>query len=123
MAQVTRSEMCAHCKACDFGKTETHLVDLPEGDFAAGDIVELTIPEGSVGLSSLIAYGIPLAMLLAGLGVAALLQLSDLLQALFALLFAGGGFFITRVLDRRLSRKSTFRVTIRKTEPPFSAKP
>jgi positive regulator of sigma E activity len=122
MAQVTRSEMCAHCKACDFGKKETHLIALPEGDFAAGDIVELTIPEGSVGLGSLLAYGIPLIMLLAGLGVAALLRLSELLQALFALLFACGGFFITRALDKRLSRKSAFRVTVRKVEPPFSAK-
>ena len=48
MAQVERSEMCASCKACQFGQTQTHLVELPAGDFKPGDEVDVTLPNGSI---------------------------------------------------------------------------
>ena len=116
MAQVTRSEMCESCKACRFGQEQTHCIDLPEGDFEAGDIVELTIPEGKVGIGSLVAYGIPLAGLLIGLGVAVLLRLPDIAQAVLALVFAAGGILVTHRLDKKMAKDGSLRITARKVE-------
>ena len=37
MAEVVRAEACQQCHACQFGQKERMLVELPEGDYHAGD--------------------------------------------------------------------------------------
>ncbi|MDL2206593.1 SoxR reducing system RseC family protein, partial [Eubacteriales bacterium OttesenSCG-928-N13] len=60
MAEVIRPEACEACHACKYGRTERRLMALPSGDFREGDQVELNLPDGKVGIASLLAYGIPL---------------------------------------------------------------
>jgi len=111
--QVVRTEACQSCRACQFGEKKEVLVPLQDGDFRAGDQIELEIPEGSTGLASLLSYGIPLVMLLIGLFVggwiANLLQWKqDLVQAGCALLFAAAGVLLLRRLEPKFRRSGRF---------------
>ena len=115
MASLERSEACAQCRACAFGETQTVLVELPKDGqvYREGDTVELTLHDGSVSRASLLAYGFPLLMFLAGLAggwlLGGALGLSrDLLGALCALLLTGTSLLTLRRLDRRLRRSGRF---------------
>ena len=71
MAEVVRTEACQQCHACQFGQKERMLVELPEGNYAVGDTVELSLPDARFARASLLAYALPVATLFAGLLIAA----------------------------------------------------
>jgi positive regulator of sigma E activity len=104
MAEVVRAEACQHCRACRFGQTESVLVDLPDGDYRPGDSVELTLADGRVSIASMIAYGIPVALLFAGLLLAGALGLSEGWQAACALAGLLAGLFTIKALGPKLRR-------------------
>ena len=122
MACAQRSEACAQCRACAHGQTEQVLLPLPE-DAAVreGDQVQISLPDGSVGRASLLCYGIPLVMLLAGLGAGAGLSTylglaQDLYCAAGGLLLTLCGFLIVRLIDRHLQKKGCMQPAVLLTE-------
>ncbi len=67
MLQVTfcRPDACASCGACEGGKKQT--VIWVRGEAKIGDIAVVDMPDKTVIRASLMAYGLPLILLLAGL--------------------------------------------------------
>lgn len=104
MAEIVRTEACQQCRACQFGQREQMYVELPEGAFAPGDAVELELSEKRFALASLIAYALPVALLFAGLGVAAALGLSEGWQAGSAVAGLAIGLAVIRILEPKLRR-------------------
>lgn len=102
MAEVVRTEACQQCHACQFGQKERMLVELPEGDYAVGDTVELTLADARFARASLLAYALPVATLFAGLLIAAFAGLSEVWQALCALVGLGVGLAVIKLLEPRL---------------------
>ena len=102
MAEVVRTEACQQCRACQFGQTASVRVELPEGDFHPGDTVELTLEEGRFTRASLLAYGLPVLLLFAGLLAADFFGLTEVWQAVCALAGLGIGLLIIKILEPRL---------------------
>lgn len=108
MARITRTDVCQRCGACQHGHEEERLYPLPKGDFAEGDTVEITLPDSGALVGSLIAYGIPVACLIAGLVIANALHLPDLAQIAVALAFLAASFFAIRALEPRIRKSGRF---------------
>lgn len=108
MAEVIRPEACEACHACKYGRTERRLIALPEGDYHEGQQVELELKDGRVGAASLLAYGIPLVLLVIGLLVGAQLFQGELQQALCALGGVAVGLGILRLIEPLLKRSGGF---------------
>lgn len=104
MAEVVRTEACQQCRACQFGQTASVLVELPKGEYRPGDTVELTLEDSRFARASLLAYGLPVALLFAGLIVAALANLSEVWQAICALAGLVAGLATIKLLEPRLRR-------------------
>ena len=104
MAEVVRAEACQQCHACQFGQKERMLVELPEGDYHAGDTVELALEDTRFARASLLAYALPVATLFIGLLIAAFAGLPEAWQALCALIGLGVGLAIIKILEPRLRR-------------------
>ncbi len=109
MAEIVRPEACEACHACKYGRQEVMRVDLPNGDYRAGESVELTLPEGRVGAASLIAYGFPLVFLLIGLFVGHALTGTDFGAAIGALLMLAVSLLAIKLLEPRLRQSGAFR--------------
>ncbi len=108
VAEIVRPEACEACHACKYGRQQTMRVHLPPGDYAEGQRVELSLPEGRVGLASLIAYAFPLVMLLTGLFLGHALFQSDWGAALGATFLLGVSLMIIRLLEPRLRKSGAF---------------
>lgn len=67
MMQITfcRPDACEKCGACEGGKKQT--IIWAEGNGKIGDIAMVDLPEKTIVRASLIAYGLPLVLLLTGL--------------------------------------------------------
>lgn len=66
--QVTRHEACRHCKACDFGRTDTVVVEATNRAGARpGDEVELELEGSRVLGAAFIAYMVPLIFMVVGI--------------------------------------------------------
>ncbi len=67
MLQVTfcRPDACQSCGACEGGKRQTTI--WVKGEAKVGDIAVVDMPDKTVIRASLIAYGLPLILLLTGL--------------------------------------------------------
>lgn len=111
MAEIIRPEACEACKACKHGRTERMLVPLPKGRFQVGDLVELTLPDGQVGVASLLAYGIPFAFFVLGLWLGGMIWGTELGQALGAVAMAAVGFLLIKILDPIIRRRGKFAPT------------
>lgn len=109
MAEVMRPEACQACHACKFGQQQRVLTELPDGDYKEGELIELNLPDGNVGKASMLAYGIPLVMMLAGLWIGSLIGETDLAMVLGALLMTALGVLILKLLEPSLRRSGVFR--------------
>ena len=99
-----RPEACAHCGACGGQKEET-LVKIP-GDVPVGRWIDVDMPEGQVLKASLLAYVIPLLMLLLGLALGELLFQTETWAALLGILCMGASWFVLRLIDRRMRARA-----------------
>ena len=108
MGEVLRSEACAKCGACSHGLEEKRYYPLPEGEWHEGDQVTISLPDTSAFAASVLAYGIPLAGLLMGLLIGALLGLADLWQGVAALAGLALGWLALKLLEPRLKRSGRF---------------
>ena len=101
MVQVTfcRPEACAACNACEGGKRE-HSVWI-RGEGRVGEIAVVEMPEKIVAKASLLAYGLPLITLIAGLLLgSALSGGGDTGTAAGALAGLAAGLLILKITER-----------------------
>ena len=105
-----RPEACAHCGACAGQKEET-LVKIP-GDAPAGRWIDVDMPEGQVLKASMLAYVLPLAMLLGGIALGSALFEKELLWALTGILCMGCAWLILRLIEKRMRNRSIWQPKI-----------
>ena len=105
-----RPEACAHCGACA-GQKEKTLVKLP-GDVPVGRWIEVDMPEGQVLKASVLAYVLPLIMLLGGLALGSLLFSQEALWAVTGILCMGLSWLILRLIEKRMKQKAVWQPTI-----------
>lgn len=116
MAEITRTEACAHCGACELGKKERVLYPLPSGDFQEGDTVEIRVAEHTVTKATLWAYGLPLIGLALGLLIGSLFSLNEPLQFCCALTGAASGLLIIRLTEKRRKARGRYDCTIQRPD-------
>lgn len=101
MAEVLREEACAHCHGCDLGRKERRLYPLNGEGFREGDEITLELSDRTLSKTSLLAYGLPLVCLLAGLVLGSLLFSQEWAQALSAILMLGIGLAILAATEKK----------------------
>lgn len=101
--QFKRGSACENCKGCS-GQNTCLSIKL-KGEAQVGDQVLVSMPEGQVAKASLIAYGIPLAGLMAGLliGNSSGSEARALVFALVGLLAGGAVIFL---LDKKIKKNT-----------------
>lgn len=93
-----RPEACAHCGACDSGRHQT-AVKIP-GDAPVGSMVTVDMPEKKVLGASMLAYVIPLAMLLLGIALGTVLFQQEALWAACGFVLMLSSYFVLKGIDR-----------------------
>lgn len=106
----TRPEACAHCGQCAGQKEET-LVKIP-GSVPAGRWIDVDMPEGQVLKASLLAYVLPLLMLLGGLALGSVLFEKEALWALTGLLCMSGAWLILRLIEKKMRAKKVWQPAV-----------
>lgn len=107
-----RPSSCEGCKGCSKGLMSKSELLTVFGEAEVGDFVDVQMPEGRVFQASLLAYALPLCMLIAGLAVGSLLGLSDTVAFVMALAGLVLGFVLARLAEKILSKKKNWRPTI-----------
>ena len=105
-----RPEACAHCGQCG-GQKEKTLVKFP-GDVPVGRWVDVDMPEGQVLKASVLAYVLPLVMLLGGLALGSLLFPQEALWAVTGVLCMGLAWLILRLIEKRMKKKDVWQPKI-----------
>ena len=102
MVEFERSSMCEKCGACERAHNAMRMEVERIGNASLGDRVEVDLPERTVVRAALVAYGIPLALLLVGLVAGSALPGNPDLYALaLGLLLAAGAFLALHLTERR----------------------
>lgn len=103
-----RSKACANCKVCMSAGAEHAIVEIQNTIGAkVGDSVEIMLHSRNIVKASVIAYGIPLILLL--LGVALGSQWGDWYAAGTGIVFALAGFGVLRLLELKFARMGEFK--------------
>lgn len=98
-----RSEMCAHCGACEASGDKQMLLKLDNTAGAeVGDRISLAAASGKVAKAGLLAYLFPLVMLLAGVFIGS--RISDLFAILFGLGFCLAAYGVLRLFEKKWKR-------------------
>ena len=108
VVRFERTKACKNCKMCA-NAGENHALTEVENTLKAkvGDMVEISLHSKSLIQATLIAYGIPLILLLAGVIVGSMW--SDAVGAIAGIVLALVSFVILRLLEPRFSRVKTFK--------------
>ena len=101
-----RPEACAHCGACGGQKEET-LVRIP-GDVPVGRWIDVDMPEGQVLKASLLAYVIPILLLLGGIALGSVLFEKEALWAVTGLASMAVSWFVLRWVDHKTRAKKNW---------------
>ncbi len=101
-----RPEACAHCGQCGGQKTET-FVKIP-GSVPVGRWIDVDMPEGQVLKASMLAYVMPLLMLLGGLALGSVLFEKEFFWALTGVVCMGASWLILRLIEKRMKQKSVW---------------
>ena len=101
-----RPEACAHCGQCGGQKAET-FVKIP-GSAPVGRWIDVDMPEGQVLKASMLAYVMPLLMLLGGLALGSMIFENDLLKALTGIMCMGVSWLTLRWVEKRMKAKSVW---------------
>lgn len=117
MAEVLREEACAHCHGCDLGRKERRLYPLNGEGFREGDEITLELSDRTLSKTSLLAYGLPLVCLLAGLVLGSLLFSQEWAQALSAILMLGVGLAILAATEKKRRATGQYVCRAEKTNP------
>ena len=109
-----RPEGCAGCKGCEKGfMSPTELLTV-FGKAEPGDLVSVRIPENKTLSAALLAYGLPLLLLLAGLFIASGAGLADGLILLCALAGMVIGYGISKLIEKQLRGHGDWCPTVEK---------
>ena len=98
-----RPEACAHCGQCGGQKAET-FVKIP-GSVPVGRWIDVDMPEGQVLKASMLAYVMPLLMLLGGLALGSVLFEKEIFWALTGIVCMGVSWLILRLIEKRMTQK------------------
>lgn len=101
-----RPEACEHCGGCTGQKHKT-LVTIRE-EAPLGSLVDVEMPAKQVFKASLLAYAIPIALLLLGLAVGMMLFKSEGGAALFGILCMALSWGILRLTEKLLQKKHSW---------------
>lgn len=103
--EFERLEACGDCHNCARGSTncKQHTLVIP-GQANPGDVVVVEMDDSHVMLASMVAYMIPLAGFLLGLGAGVLLKVNEGLIALTAIAGTALAYGLMRLLDPIFSR-------------------
>ena len=107
-----RPSSCQGCKGCAkgmMGKSELLTVF---GDAEVGDIVDVRMPDNQIFKASLLAYALPLAMLIAGLLIGDAMKLGDAVSLLFAVAGLALGYVLAHTAEKYLRKLPKWRPTI-----------
>ena len=105
--RFTRGKLCAHCGACiSVGETELELSVTNTLGAAVGDRVEVSLAPKRIVQASLLAYAIPLALLLLGVWLGSLH--SDTAALACGLIGCAGGYLALRLLEKRGGMRREF---------------
>ena len=113
-AEVVRSEACAQCRGCQIGQTEQLLCDLPKGDYKEGDTVLITLSDHALTKATLLAYGVPLLCLVAGLLLGSAIFKSELFQAITAGAFTLAGLVWLAISEKKRKSSGKFECSTEK---------
>ena len=113
MAEVERTEACQHCRACDLGTSKSVYMELPKGDYKPGDKVELELGDNRLAGASLIAYGIPMVLFLAGIAVGAVFFTSEVAQIILALFGLAIGLGLVMITESRRKASGKYAPKVR----------
>jgi sigma-E factor negative regulatory protein RseC len=105
-----RPEACAHCGQCG-GQKEKTLVKLP-GDVPVGRWIDVDMPEGQVLKASVLAYVLPLIMLLGGLALGSVLFSREALWAVTGILCMGLSWLILHLIEKHMKRRDVWQPRI-----------
>lgn len=107
-----RPEACEGCKGCAKGLLPKKELLTITGQAEVGDMVDVEMPEAQMLKASMLAYAMPLALFLIGLGVGSAARLSDGVTALIALVCLGLGYAAARMIDKKLGRRRRWKTAI-----------
>ncbi len=117
MAEVLREEACAHCHGCDLGRKERLLYPLNGEGFREGDEITLELSDRTLSKTSLLAYGLPLACLIAGLLLGSVLFSQEWAQALSAILMLGVGLAVLAATEKKRKANRQYVCRMEKINP------
>jgi len=107
-----RSAQCSHCGACLTAGEHEMEIELDNSVGAkVGDRVTVSLAPKRVVQASLLAYAVPLALLIAGVWLGCLI--SELFALIFGVCACGIGYLILRLFEKK-SKKNRFRPQIEK---------
>ncbi|MBR1586534.1 MAG: SoxR reducing system RseC family protein [Clostridia bacterium] len=104
-----RPEACAHCQAC--GEVHESLVTIP-GQAPVGSWIDVDMPEQQVLKASMLAYVIPLLMLLGGIVLGMALFSQEALAAVTGIVCMGLSWFVLRLIDSRMRHQDIWQPRI-----------
>ena len=108
----SRPEACEGCKGCAKGLLPKKELLTVTGQAEIGDMVDVEMPEAQMLKASMLAYAMPLALFLIGLGVGSAARLSDGVTALIALVCLALGYVAARVIDKKLGRRPRWKTAV-----------
>ncbi len=101
-----RPEACAHCGACAGQKEET-LVKIP-GSAPVGRWIDVDMPEGQVLKASMLAYVMPLLLLLGGIALGSVLFQQEVLWAVTGIVFMGVSWLALRLIEKHMKKRDVW---------------
>ncbi len=107
-----RPSSCAGCKGCAKGLVGKNELLTVFGEAEVGDIVDVQMPEGHVFQASLLAYALPLCMMILFLAAGSALGLNDTVAFLMALAGLAAGYGMGRLAEKKLRGNKAWRPQI-----------
>lgn len=102
-----RNEMCAHCGACiSVGEKELEMSVPNSLDAKVGDFVDVSLAPRRVVQASLLAYVVPLAGLILGVGLGS--YFSDLMSLILGVAGCACAYLLLRLLEKRRNLRAAF---------------
>ena len=101
-----RPEACAHCGACAGQKNET-FVKIP-GSVPVGRWLDVDMPEGQVLKASMLAYVMPLLLLLGGIALGSVLFQQEVLWAMTGVVFMGVSWLALRLIEKKMKQRDVW---------------
>lgn len=106
--EFERNSMCEKCGACEHAQKAMLMEVERIGNASLGDKVQVSLPERTLLRAALLAYGVPLVLLLAGLAAGYALPGAlgfpgnpDLYAVALGLVLAGGGYLVIHLTEKK----------------------